>query len=144
MVHSVNARVGLLQNDIAVVSSTFSYSVYEDVWMRVASISSMLGSLFMIMTFVLFKPMRSFGSRMILVLAFCDFVSAFGFSFGRAFIDPFNLNGCIFQATIIHYALLASVMCTFVISVVLYEVSQGHFGIAKYEHFFYLFILVLF
>mmetsp|Transcript_7653 Transcript_7653/g.10561 ORF Transcript_7653/g.10561 Transcript_7653/m.10561 type:complete len:320 (+) Transcript_7653:140-1099(+) len=78
---------------------------------------SLLGSLFIIFTYILFKETRTFGTKLIFFLSIADFCAALSWF-------PWNVNStlCTVQASILQFSEIASYMWSFVISFSLFQV----------------------
>eukprot|EP01114_Cavostelium_apophysatum_P002622 TRINITY_DN12322_c0_g1_i1.p1 TRINITY_DN12322_c0_g1~~TRINITY_DN12322_c0_g1_i1.p1 ORF type:complete len:307 (-),score=10.47 TRINITY_DN12322_c0_g1_i1:71-991(-) len=78
---------------------------------------SCLGSLFIIMTYLLFKSTRSYGTRLVFFLSIADFMASFSWF-------PWNKSEllCEIQAGMLQFFMISSTLWTLAISVSLYQV----------------------
>lgn len=93
-----------------------SFSPHEvrviDIIIMVSSSLGIIGALFMVVTFALFKEIREFSTKLICLLAVCDFmVSLAWFPFSHT-----NSTLCVIQAVALQYFLSASFLWTMAIS----------------------------
>jgi hypothetical protein len=85
---------------------------------------NLVGSLFTVMTFIIFKAARNNGTSLIFFLALSDLCSAIANSFVWGFVINQQLNiYCKIQGALIVFGLCASMLWALMIGVYLYVVS---------------------
>jgi len=83
---------------------------------------SLAGSLFIMSAFISIPKLHNFAFRLVFFMALCDFFHAFGSVFGGIFADGDHPAACRFQAFMIQFGSLASILWVTVISYCIKEV----------------------
>jgi len=78
---------------------------------------SMIGTSFIILTFLIFPKTRTFGTRLIFFLSISDFFTSFCW-----FPWDFNFDFCVLQASLLHFFQIASYLWSLSIAISLFQV----------------------
>jgi hypothetical protein len=88
-----------------------------DVALYISCGLSMIGSIFIILTFILFPKTRTFGTKLIFFLSISDFFTSLSW-----FPSDIDYDLCMFQASILQFFMVASYFWSLSIAISLFQV----------------------
>ena len=85
--------------------------------LRICNCLSLFGSLSIILVYLIYKSLRSFSFRLIVLMSISDTIRAIGFE-----LSPLNRVSCIFQSLLTNFGSLSSIIWSSVIAYAMYAV----------------------